>query len=135
VRDVHCLYDVKPWLTNLDREGDRDAEGIRYRVFLVDGRGRTALRDGTLHVEIYRVDPAPNGQRTRTLVNDYHYLTSDVHRIRKPGELGPGYFLYLAFADKHEVLGREIEIQTSFEDPFGNKARGATKPFRVPKVR
>ena len=30
---VVCLYDQKPWL-NLDAAGDRDPEGIHFRVFL-----------------------------------------------------------------------------------------------------
>ncbi len=128
---VRCLYDQKPWL-NLDKAGDRDPEGIRYRVFLDPGTGRGVLADGTFHVEMYKIGRSPDGAMERTLVSDWHYPTSAFHTIAKPGMLGEGYFLHLRWATK-DIAGNEIEIITQYEDATGRTARSATKRLRVPK--
>jgi len=131
VMAVHCIYDLNPWL-NLDRAGDRDPEGIRYRVFLDLGTNETVLREGTFHIELYRIDRTGERQIERTLVNDWRYPTTRMPRIAKPGLLGPGYFFHLRWSDK-SIAGQEIEINTVYEDSYGRTARSATKRFRVPK--
>ena len=131
IRRVICVYDQKPWL-NLDVMGDRDPEGIRYRVFLDPGDGNGVHRDGTLHVEMYQIDRVRKGEVQRTLVSDWHYPTSEVHTIAKPGMLGDGYYLYLRWARK-DIPGHEVEIVTRFEDEHGRLAKSGTKRFRVPK--
>lgn len=131
VRRVVQVFDQRPWL-NLDAAGDRNFEGIAYRVFLDDGRGRGSLRDGMLHVEMYRIRKSPDGTIQRELVSDWHYKTADVARIAEPGMLGPGYFLHLRWARK-DIVGSEIEVVTMFEDPEGRIVRSGTKRLRVPK--
>jgi len=131
IRRVRCLYDQKPWL-NLDRAGDRDPEGIRFRAFLDPGDGVGVHRDGTFHIEMYMIGRGENGATSRELVSDWHYSSHDVHRIAKPGKLGDGYYLYLRWAKK-EIAGNEIEIVTQFEDESGNVARSGTKRLAVPK--
>lgn len=131
VRRVRCLYEQRPWL-NLDRAGDRDPEGIRYRVFLDAGTGRGVLREGMFHIQMYQIGRDENGEMTRTMVSDWHYPTSAVHTIAKPGKLGEGYFLHLRWATK-DVAGHEIEIITNFVDEHGNTARSGTKRIPVPK--
>lgn len=131
IRRVICVFDQKPWL-NLDAAGDCDPEGIRYRVFLDAGTGKGVLADGTFHIEMYQIDRVTNGELTRTLISDWHYPSSAVHTIAKPGWLGEGYFLHLRWRDK-QVAGRDIEMITLFKTPDGNVARSATKRLRVPK--
>lgn len=131
VRRVRCIYDQTPWL-NVDRAGDRDPEGIRYRVFLDTGQGKGVLREGTFHIELYVVDRDENGRLTRTLASDWHYPTSAFHTIAKPGMLGEGYYVHLVWARK-DICGHEIEVITQFEDPDGGMARSGTKGLRVPK--
>jgi hypothetical protein len=131
IRRVVCLYDQRPWL-NLDKQGDRDAEGIAFRVFLDAGNGRGVLRDGTFHVEMYRRQRGENDEWTRELVSDWHYPTQDIPTIAQPGMLGNGYFLHLRWASKN-IAGSEVEIVTFFEDSQGRKVRSGTKLLRVPK--
>ena len=128
---VACLYDQKPWL-NLDAAADRDPEGIRFRVFLDPGTGRGVLREGTLHVQMYQIDRDGPDISSRRLVSDWHYPTSAVPTIARPGALGEGYFLHLLWARK-DTAGHDIEIVTTFEDTNGRKIRSSTKRFRVPK--
>jgi len=131
IRNVVCLFDQKPWI-NADAQGDRDPEGIRYRVFLDDGKGKGVLRDGEFRIEMYEIGrDATSGQMKRTLVSDWVYGT-DKFRTVEAKVLGKGYHLALRWAKKG-VVGREIELITLFEDPEGNIARSGTRRLRVPK--
>ena len=130
VSDVACIYEQKPWL-NLDAAGDRMPEGIRFRVFLDSGSGRGVLRDGTLHVEMYRVTKAATGGLERELVSDWHYSTDALSPVRSK-LLGMGYMVRLGWASK-DLAGQEVEITARFEQPNGVSATSGTKRFRVPK--
>jgi hypothetical protein len=131
IRRVACLYGKECWL-NLDKAGDQDPEGIRYRVFLDPGTGRGVLAEGTFHIQMYLIEKLPDGTISRPLASDWHYATSDVHTIAKTGMLGEGYWLFLMWASK-DTAGKEIEMVTEFEDLSGYKVRSGTKRFRVPK--
>lgn len=128
---VACLYDARPWL-NLDAAGDRDPEGIWYRVFLDTGSGQGRLVDGIMHVYMYRIDQLADGKIDRVLVGDWHHSTRRIATIRKPGILGEGYVVQLRWADKN-LAGREIEVITEFEEPSGLRVRSGTKRLRIPK--
>lgn len=130
VRRVVTMFDQRPWL-NADSAADRDPEGVRYKVFLDTGGDRAKLVEGTFHVEIYQLDPKPDGGYERALISDYHYPASTFIPVRA-NILGDGYHLKLHWAKK-DVAGHEIEIITTFEDQDGNKARSDTKRLRVPK--
>ncbi len=130
VRRVVCLYDQRPWL-NLDAAGDRDPEGIHFRVFLDAGKGKGELRDGTLHVEMYRIDRESLDRIQRTLVSDWDLPTNGLTRV-KSKILGMGYHLRLRWAEK-ETAGHEIEVITHFRDPDGKAVRSGTKRLHVPK--
>lgn len=131
IRAVRCIFDQRPWL-NLDAAGDRDPEGIRYRVYLVDDSGKGVFVDGTLHVQMYSIERRPEAEVKRELFSDWHYPTDAVPRIAKPGMLGEGYFPHLRWTSKH-ISGREVEIVTSFESLDGRVTRSATKRLRIPK--
>jgi len=131
VKQVVQVFAQKPWL-NLDAAGDRDPEGVAFRVFLDTGTGSGVLRDGTLHAEMYRISKDAKGQLARSLVSDWHYPTADVPTIAQPGRLGQGYFLHLRWASK-EIAGDEVEIITRFEDPQGQSIRSTTKRLRIPR--
>lgn len=111
--------------------GDRDPEGVQYRIFLNAGGDRGVPRDGTIHVEMYRMGRDEKGEQTRVLVSDWHYPTSQFTRV-SANLLGIGYHVQLRWAKK-DVAGSEVEIVTQFEDESGNITRGATKRLRVPK--
>ncbi len=130
VQSVICLFDQKPWIS-ADMAGDRDPEGVQYRIFLNAGGDRGVPRDGTIHVEMYRMGRDEKGEQTRVLVSDWHYPTSQFTRV-SANLLGIGYHVQLRWAKK-DVAGSEVEIVTQFEDESGNITRGATKRLRVPK--
>ncbi len=130
IRQVVCLFDQRPWLS-LDAAGDRDPEGLQFRVFLVDDATRGVLHDGTLHVEMYRLVRGDDGKVERKLSADWHYPSSELTTVRS-SMLGDGYNLKLRWAEK-DVAGTEVEILASFETPDGKSVRSGTKRLRVPK--
>lgn len=133
VRHVMCMFEHsrRRWL-NQDKAGDRDPEGIWYRAWLKTLQGESVIRDGTFHVEMYRIERSPDNTLNRTLVSDWIYRTDRVGRIGQPGWLGDGYVLALRWATK-DIAGSEIEIITTFEDDYGRTARSETYRMRVPK--
>ena len=130
VQSVICLYDQKPWLS-ADLAGDRDPEGIQYRVFLNSGGNKGVACEGTFHIELYQFGRDEKGAQTRELVSDWHYPSSQFQQV-SANLMGLGYHIQLFWAKK-SIAGNEIEIVTQFEDPEGNMTRGATKRLRVPK--
>lgn len=130
VRRVVCLYNQRPWL-NLDSAGDRDPEGVRYRIFLDAGAGSGVFRNGVFRVEMYRIDRKSADEIERTLVSDWEYPTSAFQRVQS-NILGSGYHMRLRWARK-DLAGHEIEMITQFKAPDGYIIRSATKRLHVPK--
>jgi len=131
IQRVVCLYDQRPWL-NLDSVGDRDPEGIWFRVYLDPGTGKGVHAEGTFHIEMYLIDRRSEETPNRILVSDWHYPSADMARIARPGMLGDGYVLQLRWADK-STAGHEVELVIRFEDALGNVVNSGTKRLRVPK--
>ncbi len=133
VRHVRCLYDTRPWL-NQDAAGDRDPEGIHYRVYLDRGDGTCRHVTGTFLVQMYQIDRTSADNVKRTLASDWLLPTDSdlVSKLEQPGMLGDGYHLRLRWAKK-DTAGKEIEILTKFRDVHGNVIQSGTKRFRVPK--
>ena len=130
IRHVACIYNQRPWL-NLDSAGDRDPEGIRFRIFLDPGTGKGVWRDGTFHIEMYEIKRMSDLRVERVLVSDWHYPTDAVTTVVSK-MLGQGYHVRLRWASK-DVAGHEVELITRFEDAEGRATRSGTKRFRVPK--
>lgn len=129
VRRVVCLFDQRPWL-NADAAGDRDPEGIQFRVFLDADDSKGVLREGTLHVELYLIERKDGGEITRNLASDWHYATQQFNTV-KANILGMGYHVQLRWAKK-DIAGHEIELTAKFEDSEGRVTRAGTKRLRVP---
>ena len=130
IRHVVSLFDHRPWW-NADVYGDRDPEGIRFRVFLDDGHEKGVLREGTFHVTMYELTRESDGKVARNLVSDWHYPTRQFPVIDAK-IMGKGYHLTLRWARK-DLAGKEIELITEFEGIDGQKARSGTKRFSIPK--
>ncbi len=124
------LFDQRPWLS-VDESGDRDPEGVQYRVFLDVGEGKGRFLDGTFHIEMYKIERDQTGKIIRTLASDWNYPTTEFAAVRAR-ILGEGYRIRLHWADKN-LAGSEIELITRFKDEHGHEARSDTKRMRIPK--
>jgi len=131
IQRIACLYDQRPWLTKLDQAGDRDPEGIKFRVFLDPGTGKGIWTDGEFKIEMYRLERNQQGNIDRTLVSDWIYPSSSMNTI-KSNLLGKGYHVFLRWHSK-SLAGQEVEIVTQFKDANGWVVRAGTKRFPIPK--
>jgi len=134
IRYVRCLYDQKPWIS-ADKAGDRDPEGVHYRVFLepesTESFSKSVLRDGEFYIEMYRIKRKGDGTIARELVSDWRYPTNTFQTVRSKF-LGMGYHVWLRWAKK-SLAGNEVEIITGYEDTAGHKVRSGSKRFLVPR--
>lgn len=130
IRQLACIYHPKPWL-NLDTAGDREPEGFQFQIYLDPGTGQGVLRDGTFHIDMYRITVNSAGELQRDLVSDWHYDTSTFAEVFSP-MLGYGYRIQLRWASK-SIAGYEVEIVTHYEDLGGHTIAGGTKSLVIPK--
>jgi hypothetical protein len=125
------MLDNRPWIS-ADAGGDRDPEGLQYRVFLDTETGKGVLRDGTFHVQMYRLKREPGKEVERVLASDWHYPTSEFSTV-SANILGDGYQVKLRWHGKGEIPGSEVEVITTYESPEGQTVRSGTRRLRVPK--
>ncbi len=91
IRRVVCIYDTKPWL-NLDRMGDRDPEGISYRIFLKTASGKSVLREGTFHIEMYGVTRGKDN-KIQGMSLTYSQVLGVLYRMCKQGDISAKFVL------------------------------------------
>jgi hypothetical protein len=131
IQSVVCLFDQRPWIS-ADAGGDRDPEGLQYRIFLNAGGDKGVAREGTIHVEMYRFERDEKGAQKRELASDWHYPTSQFPQVSAK-LMGMGYHLQLRWARK-DIAGNEVEIVTQFEDSEGNITRGIPNASASPST-
>jgi len=132
VVDVLPIYGAKPWIS-FDEAGDRDPEGFKISLYLIDGETKQgAFGDGNVVVEMYTVDPRPDGRIERTLAKSWRFGPHDAPRGRKPTALGWGYLLHLDWRPG-DYAGRVIEVAVVYERTDGRVVRSVTKQLRVPR--
>ena len=133
VVDVLPVYGSnKPWIS-FDEAGDRDPEGFKISLYLIDGETKQgAFGDGNVVVEMYTVDPRPDGRIERTLAKSWRFGPHDAPRGRKPTALGWGYLLHLDWRPG-DYAGRVIEVAVVYERTDGRVVRSVTKQLRVPR--
>ncbi len=123
-----------PWL-NFD-DPPRDVPGgIKIPLYLTSHDSPLGVfGDGTLHVDMYRVDKAPDGSEEPAHLRRWTYDTQQAYMFgtRKKQRVGWGYQLMLNWGDV-DVLGREVMFIVSFERLDGRMIRGKRIYFKVPR--
>lgn len=130
---VATLYSPEPWL-NFDPVPTDVPGGLRFTLYLAPtGSPKGVFGDGTIHVEMHRVDRTADGKAEIALVRKWSFTTDEarVYRARDKRRLGWGYGMRLDWGDV-DVLGREIMVIVSFERKDGRTVRGRPKYFQVP---
>ena len=126
------IYRAKPWLS-FDEAGDLDPEGISISLYLIDGRTHKGVfGDGNLLVDLYTLDPRPDGGTDRVLGKHWTFGPHDAPRGRQPTMLGWGYGLRLDWRPG-DYLGKSIEVAIAYERTDGRIVRSTTKRLRVPR--
>ena len=138
--DIFKVVSVFPqnmW-QSYDAAGTADPEGFKFIVYLLSvGTKRGALADGFLHVQMYYMEPLPNGSKLRRLVRKWSYHTSEIPKRAYSKMTGYSYQPSLRWDEQGpgEFYGEEVEIVVQFESAKGNVIQGQTKLLRVPSRR
>ena len=135
VIQIHKFFATEPWLRF---RRDAELDGIKVNaLYLVDGRtGKGAFGEGTIVVNLYRIDREPSGDDVATMVYEWSYDTEQAMPFRstKRSMLGWGYQLRLHWGEL-ELAGKQIELEILFERSDGRVVGSPTTRFRVPVLR
>ena len=132
---VSTFYNTRGVWLNFDSPPTDVPEGLKFTIFLsAAGRDLGVFGDGTLIVEMFRVDRNEIGEPVRVLVKKWSFNTKQayVFRIKEPTRYGWAYGMRLSWGDA-DVLGREIEVITSFKRHDGTIVYGRPMLLKVPK--
>ncbi len=123
-----------PWL-NFD-DPPRDVPGgLKLPIYLTASDSPLGVfGDGTLIVDLYRLDRTPDGDENPVLVKQWSFDTRQAHAygFRERQRVGWGYQLRLNWGDA-DVLDSEIMVIISFQRFDGRVIRGKRMFFKVPR--
>ncbi|MEE9293471.1 MAG: hypothetical protein V3W34_00695 [Phycisphaerae bacterium] len=123
-----------PWL-NFDDPPRDIPGGIKIPVYLADSRSPLGVfGDGTLCVNMYRIDRNSDGEEQPVLVRQWEFDTQHAHLygFKERQRVGWGYQLRLNWGDA-DVLGREVMFLVSFKRHDGRIIQARRTFFKVPK--
>ena len=131
------FFPKEPWL-RFRHDIAPAVDGIKVgALFLIDGTtGRGMFGEGTIVVDLYRIDVDPQGYEIPTQVYQWTFDTEQAmpFRARKRTVQGWGYQLRLHWGDL-DLAGREIELRISFRRLDGQVVHSSGQRFRVPAAR
>jgi hypothetical protein len=132
IQKVICFFSKNPW-QSFDNQSDRNPEGFKYSLYLLNNAGDAVFGDGVIHTELYVVDDLEGGQ-DRKKIKEWSLNNDQAlgYRFKNERRWGWGYGLIHQW-DEIDVLGKRIEIVVSFERTDGRRIYAQTKPLLVPR--
>jgi len=133
VRVATFFNSQRLWL-NFDSPPTNEPQGLKFSVFLAaSNRELGVFGDGTLHVDLFRTENAPDSPAQRVHLKRWSFNTAQAmpFRSKKPTRYGWGYGLRLPWGDV-DVHGKEIQIVVSFERKDGSVISGLPRYLKVP---
>jgi hypothetical protein len=131
---VNKFFNADPWLS-FKNDGTGKIDGIRITVYLEGaGRPKGVFGDGTLLVEMYRLDRDRRGQEEATLVHKWELPPERAYawRAKKETGMGWGYGLRLPWPDDLEVEGRQIAFVVKYVRADGGVISSSRQVVKVP---
>ena len=131
---VNTFYSAKPWL-NFDVPPRNVPDGFKFTLYMTGaGSARGVFGDGTIHIDMYRVETDAGGETTRPHARRWSFDTEQAYpyRAKRQVRFGRGYGFRLDWQEA-EVLGKEVMIVASFERFDGRVISSQPKYLKVPK--
>lgn len=131
---VNTFYTAKPWV-NFDSPPTNIPGGFKFTLYLT-GTDSThgVFGEGTIHVDMYRVETEAGVETTRVHVRRWSFNTEQAYpyRAKRQVRFGRAYGFRLDWGNS-DVLGEEIMIIASFERLDGRIISSQPKYLKVPK--
>lgn len=131
---VNKIVNSSPWLS-FDPDGTRKVDGIRITVYLeAADRPKGVFGDGTITVQMYRLEKDKAGQETAALAQEWVLPPEKAYQWRATEEsmLGKGYSLRLRWDEKAKVNGKQVAVLVKYERPDGRKIASTRQVLKVP---
>lgn len=131
---VSTFYNSQRLWLNFDNPPTDVPQGLKFTVFLTGTQSELGVfGDGTLHMDMFRIDYNPDGEPTRTPVRHWSFNTQEAmpYRGKRPTRYGQGYGFRIPWGDVN-VHGKEIQVTVSFERLDGTIVHGQPKGLKVP---
>lgn len=131
---VNTFYIAKPWL-NFDVPPTNIPGGLKFALYTTGANSaRGVFGDGTIHIDMYRVETEAGIETKRSHVRRWSFNTEQAYPYRAKREVrfGRGYGFRLDWRDS-DVLGKEIMIVASFERLDGRIIYSQPKYLKVPE--
>jgi len=131
---VNKIINSAPWLS-FDPDGTRKVDGIRITVYLeAADRPKGVFGDGTITVQMYRLDRDKSGQETAALAQEWVLPPEKAYQWRATEEsmLGRGYSLRLKWDSSAKVNGKQIAVLVKYQRPDGRQIASTRQVLKVP---
>lgn len=131
---VNKIVNSAPWLS-FDPDGTRRVDGIRITVYLeAANRPKGVFGDGTITVQMYRLEKDKLGQEAATLAQEWVLPPEKAYQWRATEEsmLGKGYSLRLKWDKDANVNGKQVAVLVKYQRPDGRQIASTRQVLKVP---
>jgi len=131
---VNKFFSADPWLS-FDGEGAGKVDGVRCTVYLESAKQpKGVFGDGTIVVDMYRLDGAPSGGKMLTHVFKWELSPQEAYpwRAKKETMMGWGYGLRLNWGKGQDVAGRRVAFVVRYIRNDGRLISSSRQVLKVP---
>lgn len=131
---VRKFFSAAPWLI-FDSDGTGKIDGVKISVYLEGAQEpKGVFGNGTLVVEMYRLDLDPTGRENATLVYKWEMSSDEAYPWRRKKEtgMGWGYGLCLQWPKKLDVGGRQVAFLVKYVRDDGRVVSASRQVLKVP---
>jgi hypothetical protein len=132
---IRQFYAADPWIR--DEEGR--VTGVLARVYFAaaardDEVPKGIFVPGTIKAELYALTPRPDGVYERVLAHEWTFDEQQAqgYRVRRVSRMGCSYGLILRWPAEVNLVGREIQMQFSYQTQDAKVITQRGSRFRVP---
>jgi hypothetical protein len=132
---IRQFYAADPWIR--DEEGR--VTGVLARVYFAaaardDEVPKGIFVPGTIKAELYILTLRPDGSNERVLIHEWKFDEQQAqgYRVRRVSRMGCSYGLILRWPPEVNVMGREIQMQFSYQTQAAKVVTQRGSRFRVP---
>jgi hypothetical protein len=131
---VSKFFSADPWLS-FASDGSGKVDGVRITVYLEGPSApKGVFGDGTMVVEMYRLDTDKHGRETATSVYKCELPPEQAYpwRAKKPTGMGWGYGLRLQWPAELDVQGKQVAFVVRYLRTDGRVVSSSRQVVKVP---
>ncbi|HVP11972.1 MAG TPA: hypothetical protein VMV94_12395 [Phycisphaerae bacterium] len=131
---VSKFFNADPWLS-FAADGSGRVDGVRITVYLEGPNApKGVFGDGTLIVEMYRLDHEKRGREVPTLVHKWELPPDQAYpwRAKQATGMGWGYGLRLQWPAELDIQGKQVAFVVKYRRTDGRIVSSSRQVVNVP---